>query len=127
MPKPDTTAHKREEPPEPSKNVSELCSQARLGAAIMGGWGDNVGVHPTVAYSCRGAAKLINALLDAIREFQKRGPQMEKPSSDTTAARIDAVRRHFHEWHGAAPDDIEIVTLLESIDMAAFRAEAGGG
>lgn len=42
--------------------------------------------------------------------------------SETTDPRIDAIRQHFHEWHGAAPDDTEIAALLKSIDRAAFMA-----
>lgn len=42
--------------------------------------------------------------------------------TETTDPRIDAIRQHFHEWHGAAPDDIEIAALLKSIDRAAFMA-----
>lgn len=43
--------------------------------------------------------------------------------TQTTDPRIDAVRRHFHEWHGAVPDDTEIVALLNSIDMAGFGTD----
>jgi hypothetical protein len=34
----------------------------------------------------------------------------------STDPRIATVRRHFHEWHGAAPDDTEIEALLKAID-----------
>jgi hypothetical protein len=69
--KTDTT---REEPPEPPTDINELCGQARLASAYMAGLGNNPGVHPTVAYSCRSAAKFITSLTDAIRRVQKGQP-----------------------------------------------------
>lgn len=35
----ETTVAGREEPPDPSRDINELCAQARLGAAIIAGWG----------------------------------------------------------------------------------------
>ena len=37
----------------------------------------------------------------------------------TTDTRVAAVRQHFQEWHGAAPDDTEIEVLLKAIDRSA--------
>lgn len=66
-----STTRERDEPPDPPNDIDELCRDARLGAAVIGGWGDNPGVHETVAYSCRAAAKFMTALVDAIRVLQK--------------------------------------------------------
>ena len=68
---PTTTPRVRDEPPDPPNDVDELCRDARLGAAVIGGWGDNPNVHEAVAYSCRAASKFITALVDAIRVLQK--------------------------------------------------------
>lgn len=60
-----------DEPPEPSADFDTLCTQAWIGAASLEGFARNAGTPREVAYACRGAAKLLEALRREARKARE--------------------------------------------------------